>query len=86
MSKVILPDIIELEVKKFIKRKKRKAFLRRILNFLSWLALPFLLIASIFWDIVGAFFLRLIQIILWFIAIGSIVAGIIYVITWLATL
>ncbi|XBE78395.1 hypothetical protein VQY16_01175 [Mesomycoplasma ovipneumoniae] len=86
MSKVILPDIIEHEIKKFIRRKKRKAFFGWILNFLSWLTLPFFAIAFILWDIVGAFLLRLIQLILWFIAIGSIVAGIFYLITWLASL
>ncbi|WP_337899040.1 hypothetical protein [Mesomycoplasma ovipneumoniae] len=90
MSKVVLPKIIEQEIKKIIRRRKWKAFLR-ILDIITFpiqlvFQLVFFIIVFVLYDLLAPFLLRGAQIILWFIGIGAIGGGIIYLITWLASL
>ncbi|WP_337897850.1 hypothetical protein [Mesomycoplasma ovipneumoniae] len=85
MSKVILPDIIEQEIKKIIRRRKWKAFWR-VFNIITFpIQILFVIIAIILRDIVGAFVLRLGQLILGFLVIGGLLAGIIRLFAYIVT-
>ncbi|WP_337903431.1 hypothetical protein [Mesomycoplasma ovipneumoniae] len=85
MSKVVLPEIIEQEIKKIIRRRKWKAFWR-VFNIITFpIQILFVIIAIILRDIVGAFVLRLGQLILGFLVIGGLLAGIIRLFAYIVT-
>ncbi|MDW2861065.1 hypothetical protein [Mesomycoplasma ovipneumoniae] len=67
----------------------QKNYLRRSLNILwqslNWIALPFFAIAFILWHIFSALFLRLGQLLLGFIVIGGLLAGIIRLFAYIVT-